>query len=380
MGCHMQAQSVRRQQGSGPTCATRVPIRPQPSVRQILTRTAIQPKLRIGAVNDPAEAEADHVANQVMRMPDSRDSGAAEHAPPGPPTSALIGQEPVRRMCDECEGELHRKPADGDGPTGDEMEEMPVRAKEASASGAKASPAAESAIGSLAGGGTPLAASERAFFEPRFGRSFANVRIHDGQKADTAAKSINARAFALGNSVAFAGGEYRPGSTEGRRLMAHELTHVVQNSGRDSDGETHLRRMARGAAGGSPRGNYVPVPADETARVDAATAIIERIKNDRANYPGCHRFFTDNCPGGTATSFIDAVDAAVVWKRHPNPEGWLGSTHGNTHHVAYTRVPYDVSKWSIAATLVHELIHTCGQNDHDIGDDAKHACGRLPNI
>jgi hypothetical protein len=138
--------------------------------------------------------------------------------------------------------------------------------------------------------------------------------------------------------------------------------------------------MARGAAGGSPRANFVVVPNDETDRVDAAIAIIERMKRRRTLFRRCHRLFTDNCSGGTATSFADAVDAAVVWKRDPNPEGWLGSTHGNTHHISYTRIPFDVGRRAIAATLVHELIHTCGQNSHDIGDQAKRACGRLPNL
>jgi hypothetical protein len=355
-------------------------------VRRIVQGVNVRPKLRIGAVDDPAEHEAERVANQVTRMTDRGNEVAS------PDVSMRSGAEPVRRLCADCEQDLRRQPAEDEGRRReDEVEEIPVRrqaadedelveAKQAPGKAPASSSASAATIQALRGGGSPLPAAERAFFEPRFGRSFEDVRIHTGADADHAARSINARAFTFGHDVAFAGGEYGPGSSQGRHLLAHELTHVVQNSTGKDERDLSVRRMARGAAGGSPRANFVVVPNDETARVDAAIAIIERMKNDRANYPGCHRFFTDNCTGGTRTSFIDAVDAAVVWKRDPNPEGWNGSTHDNTQHIAYTRVPYDNSRWAIAATLVHELMHTCGQNDHDIGDQAKHACGRLPNI
>ena len=77
-------------------------------------------------------------------------------------------------------------------------------------------------------GGQSLPESERAFFEPRFGRDFSNVRIHTGTEAAQVSKGINARAFTLGKNIVFNSGQYRPGTTEGRRLMAHELTHTIQ--------------------------------------------------------------------------------------------------------------------------------------------------------
>lgn len=88
----------------------------------------------------------------------------------------------------------------------------------------------EADIQALRGGGRALAASERAFFEPRFGYDFGAVRVHTDSRAARAAHSIGARAFTLGHDLVFAPGEYRPGSDRGRRLMAHELTHVVQQA------------------------------------------------------------------------------------------------------------------------------------------------------
>jgi hypothetical protein len=83
-------------------------------------------------------------------------------------------------------------------------------------------------ISSIRGGGQPLSDSDRSFFEPRFGRDFSQVRVHSDGRASELARSVNARAFAIGQDMIFGEGQYAPGTSTGRRLMAHELTHVVQ--------------------------------------------------------------------------------------------------------------------------------------------------------
>ena len=86
----------------------------------------------------------------------------------------------------------------------------------------------ESRIRSLRGRGRPLAGPEKKFFESRFGRDFGRVRLHtDGQSMDLA-KRVSAKAFAVGENIVFGRGYYQPGTRDGRELMAHELTHVVQ--------------------------------------------------------------------------------------------------------------------------------------------------------
>lgn len=88
----------------------------------------------------------------------------------------------------------------------------------------------ESQIEGLRGGGEPLPKPTREFFEGRFGRDFGDVRVHTGGQAASSARSLGARAYTVGSDVVFGSGEYAEGTLGGRRLLAHELTHVVQQS------------------------------------------------------------------------------------------------------------------------------------------------------
>ena len=74
----------------------------------------------------------------------------------------------------------------------------------------------------------PLSGSERAFFEPRFGRDFRHVRLHSDATTARSAESLKARAFTFGREIAFAPGQYQPATNRGRKLLAHELTHTLQ--------------------------------------------------------------------------------------------------------------------------------------------------------
>lgn len=79
--------------------------------------------------------------------------------------------------------------------------------------------------------GQPLDAQTRAFMEPRFGHDFSAVRVHSDGRAAESARTVNALAYTVGSHVAFGAGQYQPGSEAGRRLLAHELAHVVQQGG-----------------------------------------------------------------------------------------------------------------------------------------------------
>ncbi len=153
----------------------------------------------IGGALAPAEKAADRMAAQVL-------SG-------GPVTAPTTTTANVHRKCAECENE--------DKATRDAAPGVRI----ASGKGAAAAgPKATAAIRSM-GAGRPLAPTERSFFEPRFCRDFSSVRVHDDAAADHAARTVEARAFTYGNSIAFAHGEKSRG---GARLMAHELAHVAQ--------------------------------------------------------------------------------------------------------------------------------------------------------
>src|SRR5215471_7067622 len=77
----------------------------------------------------------------------------------------------------------------------------------------------------------PLDKATRDYFEPRFGFDFSTIKIHTDCEAVRLAARLDARAFTFGPHIAFGQGEYEPGTEEGRRLIAHELTHVVQHDG-----------------------------------------------------------------------------------------------------------------------------------------------------
>ncbi|MEQ9364269.1 MAG: DUF4157 domain-containing protein, partial [Leptospirales bacterium] len=90
-------------------------------------------------------------------------------------------------------------------------------------------------------GGEKLPESEREFFESRMGHDFGDVRIHTGSEAAQVSRDVNAKAFTIGRDVVFGEEEYKPGTPEGRRLMAHELTHTVQQG---AARQTPIRRQA----------------------------------------------------------------------------------------------------------------------------------------
>lgn len=112
--------------------------------------------------------------------------------------------------------------------------------------GAETSAGVRSAAQAVGTSGRPLDAGERAFFEPRFGRDFSAVRLHTDGDVGQAARSIHATAYTLNNHIAFAPGAYSPGTEAGRRLMAHELTHTLQQG----DGSVIRRTCPTGAAAG----------------------------------------------------------------------------------------------------------------------------------
>ncbi len=182
----------------------------------------VQAKLKLGAPNDAFEQEAERVADRVMRMPDAL----------------------VQRKCATCAAaEAAGRPAPCSACTQDDIRRKP------DGSGAPSLPVATARrIQGLRGGGVPLPTRERAYFEPRFGRSFEAVRVHTDSTAAETAGAIQAKAFTHGTDVAFGRDQYMPGTTDGRRLLAHELVHVVQQGG---SGPSIVRRSCANNFAGS---------------------------------------------------------------------------------------------------------------------------------
>ena len=105
----------------------------------------------------------------------------------------------------------------------------------------------------LAGSGQPLDSNTRAFMEERFGFDFSRVRIHTDEKAVASARAVNAAAYTVGEQVAFDAARYAPGSSEGSKLLAHELAHVVQQRAAEPGtvGQVFRSAASRGVGQGS---------------------------------------------------------------------------------------------------------------------------------
>ena len=174
----------------------------------------LQAMLAVGAPDDKYEQEADRVADQVLAVSEPR---LRRQAIPKEPGEVPVQAKPlastitplVRR---QAEGELVQGKPDGRVPNGSFG---PINRRIRASSGA----------------GRRLPEPVRTFFQSRFGHDFRRVRVHTGSAAAEAAGAIQARAFTLGSDVFFGAGQFNPATKDGRRLLAHELTHVIQQKG-----------------------------------------------------------------------------------------------------------------------------------------------------
>lgn len=182
----------------------------------------VQTKLKIGAPDDAHEREADSIAERVMAMPEGQ----------------------VQRKCADCAKDDEEKTPPPEGKNKDEEIQRKANAGEGVAT------ADASTITASRSNGQPLPNSERTFFEGRFGRDLGAVNIHADAKAERLAGALSARAFTVGREVYFGRDEYRPNSQEGRRLLAHELAHVLQQRGNSPlvQRRIELRPPGRGEA------------------------------------------------------------------------------------------------------------------------------------
>lgn len=197
----------------------------------------LQPALKVGPANDRYEREADRVADTVMRMP-----APALQRQPMEEEEEMIQAKPLATRITPL---VQRKTVEDDV---EERTPRMVRAKAQPGHTPRVTPEVAGTIRALQqSAGRPMAQASRAFFEPRFGADFSQVRIHIGPRAAEAAEAVQARAFTLGRDVVFGASEYAPGSTAGQRLFAHELTHVVQQGGasRSAGPAPPIARMQR---------------------------------------------------------------------------------------------------------------------------------------
>ncbi|MBV6425963.1 MAG: hypothetical protein KIPDCIKN_00454 [Haliscomenobacter sp.] len=180
---------------------------------------AIQPKLMVNAPGDRYEQEADAMADRVMRMP-------KQDVWNKPKATGVIAHS-IQRKCSKCEVEEKKK------------KNGTLMRKRKGAGGFAASPGLVSRLNSTKGGGSPLPSRTRSFMENAFSTDFSGVRVHTSRQAAEMSQILQAKAFTHGKDIYFNRGQYRPEGSQGRRLLSHELTHVVQQSEGSGSGETN---------------------------------------------------------------------------------------------------------------------------------------------
>ena len=247
----------------------------------------VQAKLTVGEPNDKYEQEADRMADTVMH-PKGTSFGARM------PEPVLQRQEEAEEKEEVAEEQLQTKPlAESITPLvqrqaeegeeeeeelvqaksllqrqAEEEEEEPVQAKARRNSTPTVSTDLEGQLNRTQGSGQPLSESSRQFFEPRFGQDFGDVRIHaDGQSAE-AAKTIQAQAFTHKQDIYFGAGHYQPDTDKGKTLLAHELTHTVQQTGKQPavNRDVISRRAATASEG-------ITNPAETQVKTPESTAL-----------------------------------------------------------------------------------------------------------
>jgi len=192
-----------------------------PRCREKAHHPTFQTKLAVSQPGDMYEQEADRVAEQVMRMPAPSLQRSC--------TSCAAGGS----TCPKCEAE----------------KEGLVQRKTKRVSNGSGF-VADSFVHDL-GPGQPLDPATRAFFEPRLGQDLGRVQVHADAKAAESARAVNALAYTVGTNVVFGAGQYAPESAAGRKLLAHELVHTVQQSQVSSSSAEQVSLVQRQAQPGA---------------------------------------------------------------------------------------------------------------------------------
>jgi hypothetical protein len=189
-------------------------------------RVGLQTKLKVNELGDRYEQEADRIASQVLRSPR--------------PTISSGGRPRIQRISEQSHADANSAPASVD------------RA--------------------LLSPGRPLDLASKRDMEQRFGHDFSRVRVHTGPAAEESAREVNAHAYTVGQDIVFAPGRYAPGTSTGRQVLAHELTHVVQQNG-TLDGRTCPARLQRLDLGDVLEGAVGPVAGQALANASLSDVV-----------------------------------------------------------------------------------------------------------
>ncbi|WOD42843.1 eCIS core domain-containing protein [Hwangdonia lutea] len=337
----------------------------------------IQPKLNIGKPGDKYEVEADAMANKVVNGKGGdaiqKAEGTEEELQQKPLAASISPlvqmqseetseEENIQAKCTDCEQEEQVQRV--------EEEEESLQMKTEQSSSAKSN--IEASLKKSKGSGQKLSQPVKQTMENGFGADFSHVNIHTDNQAIQMSKRIKAQAFTHGNDIYFNKGKYNPSSRSGKHLLAHELTHTIQQKGMV---QKKIQKLSYGS-GSAPHTDYSAVPKNEKGRIDKAMGIVKKIANSQKKYPVCHNFFKDNTPSGTSKTLKEVFDRTHVWFDKDN------SVYGSSivpNDLAYTSETWRWGRWSLAGMFIHEMMHLAGQDNEATNDLATKKC-RLPDI
>jgi len=239
-------------------------------MQQHLRGEMLRPKLAVGRADDPAEEEDDRIAERIAQ-PQAKPCVCGGTCPACHSGGAAIRRQPERGA------NVSSARAEAIGSHAGRTLEPSLRAylrvpaKAAHDHGANATLPVQIQTPSQLGEGKPLAEPEKAFFGSRLRHDFSNVRVHSDARAAESARAINAVAYTVGQNIVFNARRYAPQTPEGRRLLAHELAHVVQQS--TAPRAEVIQRQPLPPASGSARA-VAAAPPFTQSDYDAAVALI----------------------------------------------------------------------------------------------------------
>lgn len=306
--------------------------------------------MRVGPADDAFEREADRVADAIA------DGGRAEASSSAAPAHVQ------RDVDDEGGGEAEgaQEAAGEDEEADDDLDDESGHPKlEPGASregGVARVPMASS-------GGSPLPSSVRAPMESGLGHDFSSVRVHTGTEAARATSSVNARAFTVGSDIYFSPGRYEPQSKAGQHLLAHELTHVVQQSRggasiqRAPEKKQDAPKKAPAKAKAKPKSDKVPCA--KTATCDGCAAQV----NKEAVHPDCGN---ETCGASAAIDpklFIRHLD---VNRKTKDVVAVWGDKSTDTHVMHFNSSP-NASKTPKGSFTIDQKCSACHTNRKGAG-------------
>lgn len=303
-------------------------------------KSGMQRKLAIGSSSDPLELEADRVADRVMAVP--------EHA------NISVAPLRIQRYVGSVED------------------------------AAGAAPASVDRV--LAVAGRPLEPALRHDMGQRFGHDFSKVRVHSSTDAEQSARDVNAKAYTVGNNIVFGAGQFAPGTQEGRRLIAHELTHVVQQqnvtshpvSGFGSEGvgmaATQMNHNSGSKVAAISSALSQPINVlQRMVKVDKPSDLIDNPTGKglvQTNAQTVQGYLQTLCSGGAvAVSKVGVVGLMADFCPKPMPAGFMGPLAPS---------PADKSKEPTGCGCLCDLVNSV--NDYTIVIDDKdwpHTLGRV---